>query len=346
MKRKILISLALFLSFFILGAGIKAKAGVSDNVTGWLWGGSEDANLAAPGIPNDGNETGAGWISMNGSNYGVNIPSGEGNLSGYAWSENLGWIGFNPSDVSDCGGDPARRVGNELRGYARIMGIKQEMVNGNAGGWMGCISLRGTNYGVSIDPSSGKLSGYGWNGENNNDPAVGANVANGIGWIDFSRASIQTVKRLKICRNSCDSGNDPLTVTNKLYIASGESVDDLKACFSNSDSDKCSGGTDVTNDSKTEWKKTSDPDSVIGSISANGAYKKISAANSKTGVAEINVSYKPDADTYDTDFGVNVSGCIPNCDANNHCKGEVYMSCNEQCVGTKADCVWHEVKPE
>ena len=35
-----------------------------------------------------------GWISMDGSEYGVSIDS-SGNLSGYAWSENAGWIKFN-----------------------------------------------------------------------------------------------------------------------------------------------------------------------------------------------------------------------------------------------------------
>ena len=36
-----------------------------------------------------------GWINFNGSNYGVNIEQ-NGKFSGYAWSENIGWINFAP----------------------------------------------------------------------------------------------------------------------------------------------------------------------------------------------------------------------------------------------------------
>ena len=45
-----------------------------------------------------------GWISFNsttgggGVNYGVTVAS-NGRLSGYAWSENIGWITFNQVDV-------------------------------------------------------------------------------------------------------------------------------------------------------------------------------------------------------------------------------------------------------
>ena len=40
-----------------------------------------------------------GWINFNGSNYGVNVSPLNGKLSGFAWSENIGWISFNESDT-------------------------------------------------------------------------------------------------------------------------------------------------------------------------------------------------------------------------------------------------------
>jgi hypothetical protein len=50
-----------------------------------------------------------GWISFNctnrsctNSNYGVNINPDNGVLSGYAWSSNLGWISFNSSELTGC----------------------------------------------------------------------------------------------------------------------------------------------------------------------------------------------------------------------------------------------------
>jgi len=47
-----------------------------------------------------------GWISFNNItgggpvDYGVNVDALTGDFSGYAWSENVGWISFEASDVS------------------------------------------------------------------------------------------------------------------------------------------------------------------------------------------------------------------------------------------------------
>ncbi|MBU1015185.1 hypothetical protein KKI17_01990 [Patescibacteria group bacterium] len=62
------------------------QAGSGDNVEGWAW---ADAPI--------------GWISFNSTtdggpiNYGVNVDGAAGEFSGYAWSETLGWIRFNPN---------------------------------------------------------------------------------------------------------------------------------------------------------------------------------------------------------------------------------------------------------
>lgn len=50
-----------------------------------------------------------GWISFNNLNvgdavdYGVNIDA-SGNFSGYAWSDNIGWVSFNSSELTGCPG--------------------------------------------------------------------------------------------------------------------------------------------------------------------------------------------------------------------------------------------------
>jgi len=166
------------------------KAATTPNVSGWAWGGSEEAT---DGVIN-GNETGLGWISMNNitsgdvTSYGVNIPTIDGNLSGYAWSENVGWIDFNPSTGCPSGACSARREGNTLKGWARIMSLPQAGIN--AGGWDGWIRLGSeagdpVAYGVNMDPITGKLSGYGWNGEK----LIGDKYE-GFGWIDFSGVSV------------------------------------------------------------------------------------------------------------------------------------------------------------
>jgi len=120
--------------FFDVGADSAGVFTVSPLPPGesWLWGGSDNGF---------GNNTGVGWISMKNTNagaggsigYEVNIPSAGGNLSGYAWSENIGWISFEPADLVGCpsGTCTARRVGNDLKGWARIMSIAQAIGGGS-----------------------------------------------------------------------------------------------------------------------------------------------------------------------------------------------------------------------
>jgi hypothetical protein len=57
-----------------------------------------------------------GWISFNclnqnscqTVNYGVNLDPQTKIFSGYAWSENVGWITFNESELSGCPQAPCR----------------------------------------------------------------------------------------------------------------------------------------------------------------------------------------------------------------------------------------------
>jgi hypothetical protein len=213
--RKWFFTLTLFLFVFVAASVVKIQA--AGNVTGWLWGGSEDCDMDKNGFRDiicggnntdtpigtngdgtiNGNETGLGWISMNGDNvgggsdYGVTIPSStcSGNgckLSGYAWSEWLGYVSFNELDLAGCpsgGNCYAYREGNFLKGWARFMAIKQ--AGANSGGWDGWISLSGLNYGVDIT----KMDGTG----NNPTYAWSASWSGAaeLGWIDFSRAEVQ-----------------------------------------------------------------------------------------------------------------------------------------------------------
>jgi PKD repeat protein len=70
-----------------------------------------------------------GWISFNSTNqnavinYGINVDSA-GNLSGYAWSEHIGWISFNASEVNGCPSAPScapklDRTTGQVSGWAR-----------------------------------------------------------------------------------------------------------------------------------------------------------------------------------------------------------------------------------
>ena len=164
----------------------------TNNVLGWLWGGTTEDS---PGTLE--RATGLGWVSSDnttpgaggGPGYGLNIPpdtcTGSGcDVTGYAWSSNVGWIDFqpsspypgnrgNPSDncgVGSCPNFPARRNGNNLEGWARIVSIAQAGLN--SGGWEGWIKLRGPNYGVTItNDNPPKVTDYGWSPE--------------LGWVNF-----------------------------------------------------------------------------------------------------------------------------------------------------------------
>ena len=50
-----------------------------------------------------------GWLSFNcdnnppcAQNYGVSINPSTGLFSGYAWSPNIGWVSFNKTDLTGC----------------------------------------------------------------------------------------------------------------------------------------------------------------------------------------------------------------------------------------------------
>lgn len=219
MKKKIILTLAILVLVFGAATCLKTQAGTGENGAGWLWGGTDNGA---------GNNTGVGWVSMNSlncdtnddgtidnaacisagasggiANYGLNIPTGDGNFSGpgyYAWSPNIGWISFNGANLLGCpGAIQAQRSVNSIQGWARIVGIQTENTLGNSGGWLGCIKLNGTAqdgspYGVQINTgvNPNTLSGYAWSDE--------------LGWIDFSRASIQACVASSVYTYSCFDG--------------------------------------------------------------------------------------------------------------------------------------------
>lgn len=360
MRKKIILSVIVFLIFFALGTALKVKAGDDESARGWMWGGSEDRDLGVTGAPGDDNESGMGWLNTNcasevdidgngtldakmkvcsgGANdhkncngpdavlcgagincvetcnlvdYGVDIPNGSGNLSGYAWSENLGWISFNASDLAGCpsGVCSARRTNdNKLEGWARIIGIKDEFALNNSGGWQGFISLKDTLnatpiYQVKIDNSTGKLFGFGWNGENKNDPVVtpGINIANGLGYFDFKDVKIELSKTLKICVNSCSVGENITGIVKSIALNDPIS---LKACYNTSLLCDDNSG-DFTNSAS--WVQTDNPDNAVSSQPGYGNYKGVNS-----GTEQINVSY----DGEDVWTRINV-GCVSD---PNYCK--------------------------
>jgi hypothetical protein len=123
----------------------------------WSGGASPDASGVSGGV---------GWISLSGGSdpctsqsYGLDI-DGSGNISGYAWSENIGWIQFGGLSSFPVGPGTqsvnSRIVGNAFQGWARALAY----ADAQAGGWDGWISLAGTGYGVTVAGTA--LAGYAW----------------------------------------------------------------------------------------------------------------------------------------------------------------------------------------
>ena len=117
-----------------------------------------------------------GWVSFNctndnscaTSNYGVN-KNIDNTLTGYAWSSNIGWIKFGGLDGFPGSTGNAKIDGNKMVGWVKALSA--------SGGWDGWISLSGTTYGVTM--SGHTFSGYAW----------GSDV---LGWLDFSQVTIKT----------------------------------------------------------------------------------------------------------------------------------------------------------
>jgi hypothetical protein len=163
-----------------------------------------------------------GWVDLNCANSGVcnTNPFGfsvnsTGNLSGYAWSDNIGWISANASDLVGCPQTPctANIQGNSLTGWLKAIGADNN-------GWDGWISLNGSGYGVAF--TSGNLAGWGW----------GSDV---VGWLQFDAS---TTYDQCTATYSC-TGSDSQTIT---YTNTSCQQSTVTVCTS---PDFCSNGSSV-----------------------------------------------------------------------------------------------------
>ncbi|MBI2888924.1 MAG: hypothetical protein HYY60_01295 [Parcubacteria group bacterium] len=162
----------------------------SDNI-GWISFNSTDCDTNDDGLIDNSN---CGSIGNSIASYGVNIASATGAFSGYAWSDNIGWINFAP-DASGAPESPktgvfvdfAAGVSKPVTGWARACSVfsvpgscagllKSETARG---GWDGWIKMSGSwTDGVTLDTaaSPNTFSGYAW-----------GDVI--FGWIDMSGVS-------------------------------------------------------------------------------------------------------------------------------------------------------------
>lgn len=118
-----------------------------------------------------------GWVSLSSADptpcsvvpYGLTVSNGV--ITGYAWSENIGWIQFGGLSGFPVGtstvSSNAQVQGSNVVGWARATSYSDS----ESGGWDGWISLYGQGYGLSIINNA--IVGYAWGDAN-------------VGWLDFS----------------------------------------------------------------------------------------------------------------------------------------------------------------
>jgi len=145
------------------------------NTHGWAW--SDNVGHISFNCNNDynGNNTmGPAYMSelenrCSTSCYGVNVSTSTEIVSGYAWSDNIGWISFNQSDLVGC--------------PSGICNAKVDILTGKVSGWgkainstnqnYGWISLNGSDYQVNIGLSTGEFHNYAYGGGPVSEAVVG-----------------------------------------------------------------------------------------------------------------------------------------------------------------------------
>ncbi|MDD4737800.1 MAG: hypothetical protein PHF54_00895 [Candidatus Pacebacteria bacterium] len=119
---------------------------------------SEDGNLTGYAWSDN-----VGWISFN---YGTDIDH-NGYITGYAWSDSLGWISFNSVDLAGCPSAPCMARYNidnmKIEGWAKQINTSN--------GWIQ-LSFEGEDYGLSYDYANKDILGWSW--------------SDNVGWISFN----------------------------------------------------------------------------------------------------------------------------------------------------------------
>ncbi|MFH0906648.1 MAG: hypothetical protein V1829_00090 [bacterium] len=161
------ITASIVVGSFVYYNGLKeVQAGVGSNTSGFAWSenigwisfNSTNCDSNGDGLTDTGNYSNCP-VGASISSYGVHIDIVSGDLSGFAWSENIGWIGFNRSDTNNPpyapfnGGSGAiakyNSETNAITGWMRVLA--------NGGGWDGWIEF----FNAYID-SNGEWHGWAW----------------------------------------------------------------------------------------------------------------------------------------------------------------------------------------
>jgi len=148
-KQLLFILLVSLVLFFALGEEAKAEplAGFAWSETvGWMSFSSLNCDADGSGF-SDGTPPGCPSAGTPMADYGVDVDLATGLISGYSWTENIGWITFNSAELGGCPTAPCNAQldidGTQCGTIDQVCGWARALANG--GGWDGWIKLRGTN---------------------------------------------------------------------------------------------------------------------------------------------------------------------------------------------------------
>lgn len=220
LKQKIGIATFIFLSVYSVFYYNLVSSSSNDNVSGYAWGADwVDVNMNGSQNTPEEVEGGVGWISFNclnepgtcgiAENYGVNINPTTFDVTGYAWSNNFGWIKFGgltgfptgnatvSSNAKFVGTYNAGVFNGYLEGWARFCSPASNpdsclgfLTSDKNGGWDGWISLKGkttTNVDYGVTVTNNIFGNYAFGGSNGTNLLLGIPLNNNnVGWISFS----------------------------------------------------------------------------------------------------------------------------------------------------------------
>lgn len=184
----------------------------SDPLKGWAWSSnigwvsfnSEDCDVDNNGYLDSG--------ICNGDNATIPVPdykvelSPSGNLNGYAWSSNIGWIIFDPAAIGSSPEAPNQTAQIDTStglgsGWLRACNVFQSGCSGalkdntERGGWDGWIKMAGSwTDGVKLDLGSNIFSGFAWGGDV-------------IGWLNFYNVGVGALPTPQ-CSDGADNDSD------------------------------------------------------------------------------------------------------------------------------------------
>ncbi len=170
------------------------------------------------------------------ADYGVDIDPVSLLFSGYAWSDNIGWISFEPASVSGCDhfvGPGAtscqafiESTTNDIHGWARACSVFQAgcsgtlKSNGERGGWDGWLKFDGSDvfYGSYVDntPIPSEFRKWAW-GDN---VVIGWTSLNNLdtgGAADYKVITDLTLNAVPIASFSCEDCSSNPIASCKVY---------------------------------------------------------------------------------------------------------------------------------